>query len=272
MAMRLNPNLRYSGVRKSFGLSGDALKVLGAFLTLQATVGVAMIGRSLLHLEAVADQAGAELLMDQGVASAVVFVMLCRMGGAGAWLIFALMGVTGFRHTENPRRYLLRVGITALVSEVPYDICTYGTWFSFQSQNPLISLFLGLMVLHLMEDVFAPTTANKVMAIIGGLLWTVLLVPQNGSMIFLSMVAFYYLEERELLRNVLIAAISLLDVLYVGPWVGLITTTLPVLVGLFVIHWYREEAEPRLPKWLFYAAYPLHLVIFAVLCMTTLKV
>lgn len=53
--------------------------------------------------------------------------------------IYAFLLVQGYMHTRNFNRYALRMGIFALLSEVPYDLLFQGTWLEFQRQNILFT-------------------------------------------------------------------------------------------------------------------------------------
>lgn len=76
-----------------------------------------------------------------------------RLVGRIAFPIFAFLLYEGFLHTQNIKKYLLRLGILALVSELPYNLIVStvntGTASLFypQLQNTVFTLFLGLLTL-----------------------------------------------------------------------------------------------------------------------------
>ena len=63
--------------------------------------------------------------------------------------IYAFLLVQGYMHTRNFNRYALRMGIFALLSEVPYDLLFQGTWLEFQRQNILFTFLTALFVMKL---------------------------------------------------------------------------------------------------------------------------
>lgn len=71
--------------------------------------------------------------------------------GRIAYPIFAFMIVEGFFHTHNLRRYLLRLLIGALVSEIPFDLMYASTPFFPYHQNVLWTFLLGLLIISLIE-------------------------------------------------------------------------------------------------------------------------
>ncbi len=73
--------------------------------------------------------------------------------GRLAFPIFAFMTVEGYFHTRNLKRYVLRLLLFALLSEVPFDLMYGGTWFYPVHQNVIWTLLLGLLGVHLMETV-----------------------------------------------------------------------------------------------------------------------
>ncbi len=74
-----------------------------------------------------------------------------RLIGRIAFPIFAFLLVNGYRHTKNLNKYLLRLGIFALISEIPYDLFLAHKPFNFGSQNIFFTLFLGLVMIALMD-------------------------------------------------------------------------------------------------------------------------
>lgn len=71
--------------------------------------------------------------------------------GRIAFPIFAFMIVEGFFHTHNLRRYLLRLLIWALVSEIPFDLMYASTPFFPYHQNVLWTFLLSLLIISLIE-------------------------------------------------------------------------------------------------------------------------
>lgn len=82
-----------------------------------------------------------------------------RAVGRISFVLFAYLAVEGFLHTRSRQAYLRRLGIFALVSEVPFDLAFSGQNIDRQSQNIFFTLFLGVLVLTVWE--WAGNNARK---------------------------------------------------------------------------------------------------------------
>lgn len=70
--------------------------------------------------------------------------MGCRIVGRIAFPIFVYLICNGFRHTSNRGRYALRLGIFALIAQVPFTLFCYGD-IRFDHWNVMLTLLLGLL-------------------------------------------------------------------------------------------------------------------------------
>ena len=71
--------------------------------------------------------------------------------GRIAFPIYCFLAVEAFFHTRSFQRYLLRLLLFALLSEIPYDLMGSGQWFALRSQNVMWTLLLGLCGVWCME-------------------------------------------------------------------------------------------------------------------------
>lgn len=74
-----------------------------------------------------------------------------RAIGRTSFILFAFLAVEGFIHTRSRRNYLLRLGLFAFVSEIPFDLAFSKKWINRNSQNIFFTLFLGVLVLTVWE-------------------------------------------------------------------------------------------------------------------------
>ena len=71
--------------------------------------------------------------------------------GRLAFPIFAFMAVEGYFYTHSFKKYILRLLLFAVLSEIPFDLMYGGTWFYPFHQNVIWTLLIGLAGIHLME-------------------------------------------------------------------------------------------------------------------------
>lgn len=114
-------------------VSGSTLKMVGVITMFIDHLGLAVIGRMI--------RSGGQPDYLHSVYSVMRWI------GRLAFPIFCFLLVEGFARTRNRAKYLLRLGIFALISEVPYDLAFRATVLEFDHQNVYFTLFLGLLSL-----------------------------------------------------------------------------------------------------------------------------
>ena len=85
------------------------------------------------------------LLYDKAFSSpeGLVYILM-RMIGRISFPIYCFFIVEGYKHTRSRLKYLLRLVIFAVISEVPFDLAIFGTVFYPLYQNVFITLAIGL--------------------------------------------------------------------------------------------------------------------------------
>lgn len=122
--------------------------------------------------------------------------------GRVAFPIFAFMIVEGFFHTTTVRRYIIRLFLFAIVSEVPFNLI-YGSSpiYPFH-QNVLWTFLIALLSIALVEKV---KTMGKwwltwpvliITALVGSLLGTIAMVDYFGAGV-LTVLTFYIFREKK---------------------------------------------------------------------------
>lgn len=72
-------------------------------------------------------------------------IAIFRIAGRIAFPIFAFLISNGFLHTKNMKKYVLRLFLFAIISEIPFDLFFYGKMFYWGKQNVIFTLLLGLI-------------------------------------------------------------------------------------------------------------------------------
>lgn len=120
-----------------------------------------------------------------------------RIIGRIAFPIFAFTLVEGFCHTKDVKKYMMRLGILALISEVPFDLAFWGVPLEFGHQNVFFTLFLGIAMLYLYLK--SIRTSRQIFAVLGMMLLSELLHTDYNSAGLLMIFIFYMFREKGLI-------------------------------------------------------------------------
>ena len=126
-------------------MSGNVLKFIAIITMLIDHIGAVVIENGMLQVQN-PDALAAILATPQGQAIwKADFVLRCI--GRLAFPIFCFLLVEGFQYTRNVKKYAMRLGVFALVSEIPFNLAISGQACSLDSQNVYVTLLLGLIAL-----------------------------------------------------------------------------------------------------------------------------
>lgn len=126
------------------GLNGNQLKLIAVVSMLIDHIAYLFIGLKILTP---ALQSGEEL------PALFLLYRVLRMIGRLAFPVFGFLLLEGFLHTKSRLRYAIRLGVFALISEIPFDLMNSGArlFVDWSSQNVIITLFLGLLMMEVLE-------------------------------------------------------------------------------------------------------------------------
>ena len=122
------------------GLNGNQLKLIAVISMLCDHAAIRLLAYGLIPALYVAGENMAAERWNQAF-------WILRSVGRMAFPIYVFLLTEGFCHTRNRRRYALRLGVFALISEIPFDLLVYGKIWDTHSQNVFFTLFIGLMVM-----------------------------------------------------------------------------------------------------------------------------
>ena len=126
-------------------ISGSTLKILAMiFMVIDHFGQVVLKNGIILH-------APYSMFTDEQFDMLMSTVNICHILGRIAFPVFCFLLVEGFFHTHNLKKYILNLGIFALISEPVYDLACAGTLFSLGQQNVLFTLLLGLIILTIIK-------------------------------------------------------------------------------------------------------------------------
>lgn len=189
------------------------------------------------------------MLVDHTGAVLYPAMSLMRMIGRISFPIFCYLIVEGFFHTKDIYRYMTRLGLFALISEIPYDLAFHGQILEFGGQNVFFTLLFGVVLLYVMQK-----SGDILIKIIEVFLvmWAVQMLRTDYSYRGICLILIYYLfREKKAIQIGAGAAWNLLS------GFGQIQN-----YGVFAavpLALYNGERGPKI-KYFFYLFYPLHLV------------
>ncbi len=180
---------------------------------------------------------------------------IMRIVGRLAFPIYCFLLVEGAVHTSNWKRYLGRLFVFALISEIPFNLAVSGNVWYLEGQNVFFTLFLGLAaVLILMHEKRKLLSWILVLGIMFLARYTS--VDYGAGGIFF-IVIFYLFRDKLLEKAAAFIAGTL--ILFGGLETYAILSLAPILC-------YNGKRGPRM-KYFFYLFYPAHLLILhLILC------
>lgn len=139
------------------GVSASTVKLIAVLTMLADHAAAGILGRYLLQAGIWrAYHSGASAYQEQWIATYGkwnLLYLIMRYLGRIAFPIYCFLLVEGLRHTRSAGKYLLRLLIFALLSEIPFDLCLNGRMLNWEYQNVFFTLAIGLGVMILMEEV-----------------------------------------------------------------------------------------------------------------------
>ena len=132
------------------GISGSTLKMIAIVTMVIDHIGAAVLAR-LLMVNGLGelDQTNADAIMQWLSANGALYwtYTIMRMIGRVAFPIFCFLLVEGFLHTHDVKKYAMRLGLFALLSEIPFDLAFSSKILEFNYQNVFFTLFIGLLTM-----------------------------------------------------------------------------------------------------------------------------
>ena len=193
-------------------------------------------------------------------------VIWIRKVGRISFPIFAFFIAEGFFHSKDRHRYLLRMLLFAVISELPFDLAFFGKWY-WKYQNVMFSFALAILALMIFEKCRENGKwwgwALGLLGI-GGCAWASVLLKTDYSYYAVILVAVFYIFRGagRICSNGAGLLFQVLDHPHdVQTWS--ILSFIPLML-------YNGEKGPGL-KWLFYLFYPGHLLLMYGLRMLMLK-
>lgn len=241
---------------KRGGVPGSALKWVAIVTMLLDHVGAVLLNGWALYRHA----------WGTGIQSLNFYYALRVIGRLG-FPLFCFLLVEGFLHTRSRGKYLLRLAIFALISEIPFDLAFQSGWLDWSGQNVFFTLSLGLLAVMLWDRLTGGNAPDC--------------PPLRGLAAIACALALgaaaYYLNTDY--GGLGVALILVLYLLHDSPWardllsLGVLAAMIPFgshwselfgALSFVLFHLYNGQ-RGRQMKYFFYIFYPAHLLLLCLL-------
>lgn len=228
------------------------------------------------------------MLIDHiGALFSLPFYLRCI--GRISFPLYAFLIAEGCKYTKNIKKYLFRIGIFALISEIPFDLAFQKSFLKinfFSSTNIFYTLFLGILSIYVYKKfketykhIFPAFICIIIIAALANLLTT-----DYGAFGVILIFLIYYVKQKK--YQIIVMAIGFIFQ-YLYTIKTIFYTMLAYLNKIFNINnnfldfrlnfdnimlfgfnmlplifiYLYNNKKGRNVKWLFYVFYPLHLFI-----------
>ncbi len=242
-------------------MTGSTLKLIALFTMLidhfAATVLLQMANKGI----------GGTTLID------IYWVM--RSIGRMAFPVYCFLLVEGFKYTKSRLHYAARLFIFALISEIPFDLALNNAILEFKSNNVFFTLLIGLFTIIVLEWLKSVDRIDKSLSTAKWMLVTLVKCIVMISVVLVMMI----IAEFILCSDYGAAGVGCVVIIYLlgasreiafGAAVillGLLSGSIEffALFMLIPIHFYNGKRGMSF-KYVFYAFYPVHLLILHFCC------
>lgn len=199
------------------------------------------------------DHIGAVLLPD---------LLFLRLIGRVAFPIFAFLIAQGYIHTHNSKKYLIRLFIFALISEIPSNLAFKGQPICLGSTlNIFFTLFLGLLAIYIYDHYKKLSIIPLIIIAVVAHYFKVDYGIYGIAMIF----SFYFFRDDLYKQMFGLCLVSLGYEGYIYIRENYINyVQMYSLASLIILYFYNGKKGYNL-KYLFYFFYPVHLIILTLI-------
>lgn len=226
------------------GISGSTLKIIALITMLIDHVAATVLAR---------------IILVNGYDEAVYnCYTVMRKIGRIAFPIFIFLMIEGFSKTSSRRKYLLRMAVFAVISEIPFDLAFSAKVLEFSYQNIFFTLLIGMLVMWTFDYIGKKEwnvwvqLALYLLVFVVGMELAEIMHTDYGAKGIMCIVAIYLFRWNRMLQLVA-GSVSFL-------W------EIPAPLAFIPIAFYNGKRGLKL-KYIFYVFYPLHLIILYLICM-----
>ena len=233
--------------------SQEGLKLIAAMAMLLDHFGATVVYSA--YMDAV-------ITGNPAAANRLVGLYYClRILGRIAFPIYCFQLVEGFHHTRDLKKYVKRLAVGLVLSEIPFDLAFSGG-LDWSSSSVMVTLLLGVLMMAGMETF---RDWRKLLAIPPFMFLAELLGSDYGGN-GIALIAILYLT-RGIPHEKLWRTAAMTVLLWFGITVSVFGLEIPLelfgLVSLVPIFLYdgRKVTKSKWVQWAFYLFYPVHILL-----------
>ena len=203
------------------------------------------------------DHIGASLLIKAPFANQTLFSVfshnitlywIVRAVGRLAFPMYCFLLTEGFRYTRSREKYGVNLLLFALISEIPWNLEHSGRFF-YKTQNVFFTLFLGFLAMYFYEK-YRNDQRKMFFSLLAIFVVSIVLRSDYGSKGVGFILFLYMMKDHRAVRDI----------------VGSCFLSNPgiVIFSFVPIEMYNSKRgfiRTKAAKYLFYAAYPVHILI-----------
>lgn len=181
--------------------------------------------------------------------------------------LFCFMLVQGMILSKNRKKYLNRILIFALISEIPFDLVFSDSIFNIYSQNVFFSLFFGGLMIYFWELVKV-SQLNKyikvgftIIIFAANIFWAEFFMADYDTNAIIAIGLIYFAKDNRIL-TILAIIIGFLFEASVGGEELIIPCMVYLSIPCILLY---NGKRGTYNKWYFYGFYPIHLLVIYLL-------
>lgn len=195
-----------------------------------------------------------------------LWLIVMRTIGRIAFPIYCFLVAEGVHHSHNLKRYAISLWIFAFISEIPFDLAASGTLIALGDQNIYFTLALAVTAYYLAQYFSSAWKKGLILISAPFIAWTLKI--DYGAIGILALYGFMF-------GNFQIQITTGMALLFYGTFrlcgIGIIPGMLGGILSEIYVSLIRAydgtRGKIRGNKYLYYAFYPVHLLVLGIIRM-----
>lgn len=176
--------------------------------------------------------------------------------------LFCFLLVEGVVHTSDFMKYMTRIALLAVASEIPYNLAYGGKLLDLGSRNPAFGLLLCMVMIYLYQRFSQKSVMNnliKAVVTVAAIIWAGMLGIEHGNCCVLIVAVLWAFRSKPIYRNIAGCTATVVCTLF-----SMFYLAAPM--SFLIIHFYNGERGES-SRQLDYLVYPVALAVIGIASM-----